>query len=312
MMDYGLGTAWKKEHFQKNVPNYMLRVDHEVNGETRSYVVDLTDRMVYADIDGDGRVQGDEVLMRDPVGTTREALLAAADSIRKETKIPWPGYESKTHPGFKSGWRLTQKEVNQLKKYRGDEELKGVPAKLTDLERHFLPFNLGDDIEKMGFKENLQGWKILEESNWTALAMAVGSTFKFGKMLKMMVPTKLASSEARRPERSTRIFDKNGNLDQARLATLRAEVEALAKGFEGGSIPEDKFLAKLDEIGALDSLTKRQWGSAFRLINRMYGKREITPELFDKFYSGQLLLEAFDRYAPQKLKDKLASSLPVS
>jgi len=139
--DMGLGDAWKDEHFAKNVPNYMLRVEHQASGKT--YIVDLTEQTVLTDVDNDGRVQAREVLQNDPEGVTLKEIIDAAESIRAETKIPWPGYESKASPGFTSGGRLTQKEVNKLKKYKGDEDGKGVVARLTDSSEAHLGLQPG-------------------------------------------------------------------------------------------------------------------------------------------------------------------------
>jgi len=310
LKDVGLGNAWKDEHFAKNQQNDMLRVDHAPTGQ--SYIVDLTEKVVLGDVDGDGRIQQREVLRRDPEAVTLKEIIAAAEAIRAETRIPWPGYESSACPGFTSGWRLTQREVNRLKGYHREDDTVGVPARLTDLERHFLLFNLGDDIEKASFKENLQGWRVLEESGTRAFLMALGSTYKFGSMMRGQIKMRPAEIADRRPAKSTGIFGKDGMIDRGRLELLRGAVKDLAARHAGGSIPEAALMKMLGQLDALDSLTRRQWGSLFRLVNRVTGRRELTPELFDKFYSGQLLFEAFEKFAPRELKDRLAAAAPIS
>jgi hypothetical protein len=160
--DMGLGDAWRREHFVGDVPNYMLRIQH--GGKT--YIVDVTEEEVRVDFDGKGRVFGRDVLIEEPEGVTRQELIEAAKAIRRERKIPWPGCESPDHPGFASGWLLSQEEVNRLKAYKGDEKRKGVKLRLTDLEMHVIPFNLGRDISAARPSENFRGWRTLERADF--------------------------------------------------------------------------------------------------------------------------------------------------
>jgi hypothetical protein len=275
--------------------------------------VDLTEREVRTDLDHDGRVQSREVLRTDPQGVSLKEILAAAEAIRAENDIPWPGATSKSHPEFVSGFRLDQDEVNRLKKYKGDTEDLGVAPKLTDLQVHTLMFNLlGRTTDTASFKENKTGWKIFEKSGLKALFQTMGSIFMFGNVFKGTISMRTADMSSRRPSKSTGIFGKDGNLDQAKLAGYRTTIAEMAARYPNGAIPEADFLDKLKEKDAVSFLSKAQWKSLFRLLERMNGKAEITPENFDDFYSNKLFIEAFNRFAPDELKEELRGAMKAA
>ncbi len=293
--DVGLGDAWRVEHFKNKVTNTMLRVEH--SGENRYFVVDISEGIVYADFENKGRLFARNVVHEPTVfGISTEEIMHAAHAIIEEHEKPWPGSHSADYPEYKSGWLLTQKEVNVLKKYQGDKTGEGVRARLTDLEAHILVFNLSNDIENLSFGEHLHGWRTIESSRMRALFQTVGSIFAFGKIFKASIPLANLSKQSKRPKKATGVFGPDGNIDEARLAETTQIIEMLSNGYEGG-IPESVFLSALEEKELVDSLTKRQWGSLFRLIDRLTGKKAITTELFKEFYSGELLIRAFEQFS---------------
>jgi hypothetical protein len=311
LRDMGLGWSWKDEHFKQDVSNYMLRVDHAPTGQ--SFVVDLTDGEVRADLDRDGRVQGREVLRTDPQGVTLKQILDAAKAISTENDIPWPGATSDNHPGFVSGYKLAQDEVNRLKKYKGDPKDLGVAPRLTDLEVHTLMFNLlGRTMETARAKDNNTGWKIFEKSGLRALWQTMGSIAAFGNVIKGTIALRTSDMAKRRPGKSTGIFGPDGNLNRARLESYRGVVRDIAAKYENGAIPEDAFLAMLKGNNAVNFLSKAQWESLFRLLERMYGKAELTLQNFDDFYSNKLFIEAFNRFAPEELKEELRGTMQAA
>ncbi len=293
MHDFGLGDAWKDAHFHAGVPNDMLRIEH---GE-ETYVVDLTDNQVLADFEGEGRVHGRDVLFEDPPGVTRRELLAAAKAIRDTARYPWPGFEAPGHPGFVSGWRLSQDEVDTLKRYKGDAEGRGVQARLTDLEKHLVPFNLAGRSPTIGFSQNLHGWRTLEKSGARALFLTLGSIFTFGGLWNFVTGRGIPmdAMARRRPAQRTGIFDAQGMIDEARLAQYLADLRAMAGPSETGAIPEEDFMAMLKAKGALDSLTRKQWGSYFRLLERAGRAQAITPEDFEGLYRNTLIPAMFEK-----------------
>ena len=293
--DTGLGDAWKDEHFWDNVPNYMLRVEHQGN----TYIVDLTDQVVLADVDNDGRIFGRDVLNTEPEGVTRSELIAAAEAIRSEKKFPWPGYESPACPGFASGWKLTQKEVNTLKAYKGDEEGKGVQAQLTDLEIHVLPFNLGNDISTASFSENHKGWRIFEKSGFRAMFLTLGSTFKFGGLKNLFLGKGIPMDEMarRRPGKRTKIFDSEGMIDEVQLAEYKEVLQKMAAQYDDGLVPQEEFMAMLEKTDALDKLTRKQWESFFRLLGRAGQEKAISSKDFEGLYRNTFLPEMFEKFA---------------
>lgn len=293
--DMGLGDAWRYEHFQPNVPNCMLRIEHD--GKT--YIVDVTEEVVLADVEGKGRVFCRDVLIEDPEGVTRMKLIDAAKAIRSEKKFPWPGYASSAYPGFASGWLLSQEEVNRLKAYKGDKQGQGVKLRLTDLEKHVIPFNLGRDTSTATFSENLKGWRVLERSGLRALFLTLGSTFKFAGLLNLILGKGIPMDEMarRRPGRRTDIFDSTGMIDEGRLAEYLEQLRAMAAPYQDEQIPQDAFMETLEQRSALDSLTRKQWASYFRLLERAGRKKAISPADFEGLYRNTLIPEMFDRFA---------------
>lgn len=295
LRDMGLGEPWKETHFLSDVPNDVLRVEH---GGVM-YVVDLTDELVFADLDGTGRVFSRDMLTSDPEGVSRAELLAAARAIWAEKQYPWPGYESPSHRGFASGWKLSQAEVNRLRGYHRDIDKEGVKLRLTDLEIHVLPFNLGHDVSVAKFSENHKGWRTFEKSGLRALYLTLGSTFKFAGLKNLLLGRGFPMDEMakRRPKKPTGIYDEEGMIDEKLLAEYMTELRAMAAKFANGAIPQDQFMAMLKRKDALDSLTEKQWGSFFRLLERSGQEASVTPEQFEALYRNTLLPEMFEKLA---------------
>jgi hypothetical protein len=304
LADVGLGDPWRDEHFDEKAleEHYLIRVHHKLTD--RTFVVDLTERTVRFDRNNDGRILRSEIMREDPV--TVVELLAAAQNIRDTHRIPWPGCECTYDANFASGWRLTPAETKKLKMFEGDEKKEGVPARLTDLQVHILIFNLGDDIERAHFYENVQGWKAVEQSPLRAQIMSLMSALAFGASLfSFAIPTHVMAKK--RPTKSTGIFDRNGMIDQAKLGEYRAALQELAAQSDDDHVSKDAFMKLLRERGALGLTTRNQWGSLFRLMKRMHGRETITVDAFDKLYSGKLLIEAWERFAPGEMNAKLAA-----
>lgn len=297
LRDMGLGEPWKKAHFQPNVPNALLRVEHGGS----MYIVDLTDKVVFGDVDSVGRVFARDLLNDDPEGVTRAELIAAGRAIWSEKQNPWPGYESPAHPGFVSGWKLTQAEVNKLRGYRGDEDREGVQLRLTDLEIHVLPFNLGPDVSVASFSENHRGWRVFEKSGLRALYLAIGSTFKFAGLKNLLLGRGIPMAEMakRRPKKPTHIYDADGMVDEGRLAEYMVELREMAAKHSDGLIPQAEFMAMLKGKDALDSLTEKQWGSFFSLLERSGQPNAVSVEQFEGLYRNTLLPEMFDKLTGQ-------------
>ena len=119
LKDVGVGWAWKDEHFKEDVPNELVRISHKPSG--KSFIVDLTDREVRTDLDGDGKVFSRDVLQGDLEDLSLDEIVSAAEA--HESK------DEKSNSDFESGVSLSQSEVNLLKKYKGDPEDQGVALK---------------------------------------------------------------------------------------------------------------------------------------------------------------------------------------
>ena len=311
LADTDLGDPWRDEHFDEKAleQHYLLRVHH--TSTSRSFIVDLTEETVRFDRNGDGRIRGSEIMHEALPGVTRAELLAAAKDIRDKHAIPWPGCECTYNPSFVSGWRLTSAETKRLKMFEGDPNREGVTARLTDLQVHLLIFHLGDDIEHARLPENMRGWRAIEQSPLRAVIMSLMSAVRFGaNPLSFAIPTAMHAMAKRRPTKSTGIFDRNGMIDQARLGEYRAGLRELAQKSDDGHVSKDAFMELLRERGALGLTTRNQWGSFFRLMKRLHGRETITVDAFDKLYSGKLLIEAFEQFAPEEIKAKPAPRPP--
>jgi hypothetical protein len=136
--------------------------------------------------------------------------------------------------------------------------------------------------------------------------MSLMSALAFGASLfSFAIPTRVMAKK--RPTKSTGIFDRNGMIDQAKLGEYRAALQELAAQSDDDHVSKDAFMELLRERGALGLTTRNQWGSLFRLMKRMHGRETITVDAFDKLYSGKLLIEAWERFAPAEMKAKLAA-----
>ena len=189
--------------------------------------------------------------------------------------------------------------MNTLKAYKGDKQGLGVTLRLTDLEKHVIPFNLRRDTSTVTFSENLRGWRVLERSGLQALFLTLGSTFKFGGLVNLILGRGIPmdAMAKRRPDKRTDIFDSHGMIDEGRLAEYLHRLRAMATPYQDEQIPQDVFMAMLDKRGALDSLTRKQWASYFRLLDRAGRKNAISPADFEGLYRNTLIPEMFDRFA---------------
>ncbi|MBG0792346.1 hypothetical protein IYY11_02595 [Methylocystis sp. H62] len=304
--DLGLGAPWREEHFTgKGLENhYVTRITHEPTGT--HYVVDVTEGRVYRDHTGDGRARARDAIADESVaGVSCDELIAAARAIRDSHGIAWPGARSPNHNEFVGGWRLSEAEVRKLKQWKGDKKDEGVAAKLTDIQKHTLVFNLAGSIDDASFSENLAGWKVLEKSGIMASGMAIMSSLRFGSPLSLSIGTGDAML-ARRPTNSTKIFDEQGNTDCARLAHFRGQVAGLAALTQDGHISRDTFMKMLEDQEAVSFTTRKQWDSLFRLLARINGRPTITVENFDDLFTGKLLTDAFENFAPSEVVEQLA------
>ena len=144
-----------------------------------------------------------------------------------------------------------------------------------------------------------------------AVIMSLMSAVRFGaNPLSFAIPTAMHAMAKRRPTKSTGIFDRNGMIDQARLGEYQAALRELAQKSDDGHVSKDAFMELLRERGALGLTTRNQWGSFFRLMKRLHGRETITVDAFDKLYSGKLLIEAFEQFAPEEIKAKPAPRPP--
>jgi hypothetical protein len=310
--DLGLGAPWREEHFTgKGLENhYITRITHEPTGN--HYVVDVTEGLVYRDHTGDGRVRSRDAIAGGSIaGISCDQLIAVARELRDSKAVAWPGARSQKQSEFVGGWRLSEIEVRKLKKWKGDEKGEGVAVKLTDLQIHTLVFNLAGRIDDASFSENLVGWKTLEKSGVVARAMAFMSSLRFGNPLTLRMATGNAML-ARRPAKSTRIFDDQGTIDTERLAHFRGQVECLAAQTEDGHISHDAFMKMLKDHDAISFTTRTQWNSLFRLLDRINGRPTITVEDFDNFFSGKLMTDGFERFAPLEAVQQLRVACTVS
>ena len=112
LFDIGAGAPYLEAHWTgKGLEKYEI---YRVRYVSKSYLVDLTDRLIYVDHDGDGRIRmSDAVFFMPEGGPSDSELFAKAEEIALTSQ----------HPG-----KLSTREIKLLKQHGYYEEKVGVAA----------------------------------------------------------------------------------------------------------------------------------------------------------------------------------------
>lgn len=110
LFDFGAGAPYLEAHWTgKGLESYDI---YRVSDDSKSYLVDLTDRLIYVDHDGDGRIRSSDAVFFMPEGGPSEnELFVTAEQSALNPQ----------HPG-----KLSIQEIKLLKQYGFDKKNAGV------------------------------------------------------------------------------------------------------------------------------------------------------------------------------------------
>lgn len=238
---------------------------------TRTYfVVDTTARTVYADLKERGAVgRGDE-----PDAALVERALASASDYAQYFARAVPGTKTPDGKFFVRG-PLTQAERAALEA-GGD-----VPTERPALHLH-LDFFDPDLDGRITLGENYRAWRGLGFSRFGAAVKTVFSALFFGW------PTIEIGRIGAKRYASTGIFDRQGGIDEARLAPYLGEFDDA-----GGELSFEQVFDLLQRHSPKGVVSRLQFRSLFAVCKRQNGNREvITKAQFTGLFDGSLLWQA--------------------
>jgi hypothetical protein len=112
LFDFGAGAPYLEAHWTgKHLEKYKI---YRVSLGSKSYIVDLTDRLIYIDHDGDGRIRSSDAVFFMPEGLPSETeLFAKAEHIAL---------------GSQNIGKLSTHEIRLIKQYGYDKKNIGIAA----------------------------------------------------------------------------------------------------------------------------------------------------------------------------------------
>jgi hypothetical protein len=112
LFDFGAGAPYLEAHWTgKGLEKYEI---YRVSYGSKSYLVDLTDLLIYVDHDGDGRIRMSDAVFFMSEGVPSDSeLFAKAEELALDSQ----------HPG-----KLSTREIKLLKQHGYDKEKEGVAA----------------------------------------------------------------------------------------------------------------------------------------------------------------------------------------
>jgi peroxygenase len=234
---------------------------------------------VYADINGDKRIAKNEEIGPSALGSRYDVLIEATRFIERfcDTRVPGITNADGT---IVSGARLNATE--QLDFESGD----GTPETRTRLFEH-LSFFDQKNSGTVSPGDNYRGWRSLGFGVFKSLQLAAGSAAVFGRRHGGTVI--IAEIGTSRPSGATGIYDRDGNIDEARWAQFRAAFERTARS---GVLTQDDAKAVLAEQVTLGTVPRRQFGSLYAVCEKMNGTKTITIDQMRSLYDGSLLYRA--------------------
>lgn len=237
----------------------------------------VADGKAYTDRDGDGRIaRTDEAQhVRQP------ALVEGARYIDAYFDSRVPGLRTPDGSIISNG-ALNAQELREF------ASSPGTSTRRSLLLEHLAFFDRGNS-GRIGLRENYDSWRALGFGVLKALKLTLGSALVFGGRPQNGFSIDLATLNQRRPVGSTGIYDKNGNLDEARLAEL---CHVLGAAAVEGLVPHDKARSIMSEWVKLGPVPRRQFESLFTLAEKMNGSRTITLDQVRWLYDGSLLWRA--------------------
>jgi hypothetical protein len=238
---------------------------------TRTYfLVDTAARTVYADLDERGAVSRAD----QPDAALSERALASASDYAEYFARAVPGTKTPDGRFFVRG-PLTQRERAALEA-GGD-----VPTERPALKLH-LDFFDPDLDGRITLGESYRAWRGLGFSRFDAAVKTLFSALFFGW------PAIEIDRIGARRHAGTGIFDRQGAIDEARLAPYLAQFDAA-----GGELRFGQVFDLLERHSPKGVVSRAQFGSLFAVCKRQNGNRDvITKTQFNGLFDGSLLWQA--------------------
>jgi hypothetical protein len=267
--------------------SYALRLRHHPTGQC----LVVSDGQVYADVNGDGRIDIGERLPGPHNGTSPEAVIAAVESLTKFYELAYSaGTPAPGNGDFISDGLLNAAEMREFK-------ANGVRSARNILERHLAFFDLdtGDGI--IGIRENWRAWRRLGYGRLRAFVGVAGSALVFGR-LRSGFSIDISRIGSKRRKRVTGIYSPTGEINQPLLDECLAKFKGHKNARrQDGAIPQHDALAIVADAasknGGLGAVSTRQFKSLFDLCTRLnQGQKVITADQFRRLFDGSLLYAA--------------------
>jgi hypothetical protein len=236
----------------------------------RLVVVETASGRSWADLNGDGRIDAAEALR----GPANDSVQTAAVELQKWFLAAVPGSTLPGSPFVLAGAASSQ-ELAVLDKGGA------IAAKRSELAQHLDFFDANGD-GKLSPIEIFRGFRRVGVGRLAALIKAVASAVIFGGF-RNRLQVDIDAIGARRRGSSTGIYDADGNLDEARLAELRAEFHN-----RGGALTARDLKIVLEQR-RIGPVSKRQFGSLAAACFSINGARTITSQQLADLYRGSPL-----------------------
>ena len=219
---------------------------------------------------------------RDPV----DELRAAVKFFDAYFLAPFCGIA--TNDGrFVSRGRLNSRETG---KFNSGE---GIPGRRPELEEHLGFFDHSPADGVITLRENFVGWRALGYGTFAAAVQAFGSGLVFGRIRDFLAIDIARIGEKRSgSDKRTRIYDDAGELDAAWLKLFLDDFDKAAQASRTLAISHDEALEIVQRYAAPGAVSRRQFGSLFKVCTRLNNGKTITREQFQALFEGTFLVMA--------------------
>ncbi len=237
------------------------------------------DGRVYADRNRDRRIARDEAAGEDLLRDRHAALVEAAAYFVRYFDIHAPGAVNQDG-SVACGGALDAVERAEF------ESAAGTPEHRTRLAEHVAFFDRRHR-GRISPGDGYRGWRALRFGVVGALVQAAASALVFGwRHGGTIVIADLGRS---RPSSPTGIYDRDGQIDQARWAQFRKAFERAAVD---GRLSERQARSVIAAEVTLGRIPRRQFESLYRVCWTMNGGKTITIDQIRWLYDGSLLYRA--------------------
>jgi len=137
------------------------------------------------------------------------------------------------------------------------------------------------------------GWRALGYGTFAAAVQAFGSGLVFGRIRDFLAIDIARIGEKRSgSDKRTRIYDDAGELDAAWLKLFLDDFDKAAQASRTLAISHDEALEIVQRYAAPGAVSRRQFGSLFKVCTRLNNGKTITREQFQALFEGTFLVMA--------------------